>query len=273
MASMDWASGIGAGLGAVASLVQGNETKQANRRAGERSQQAAQEAKAGVNNSQVNQSYAQGGAAANNLRLQLLGVPGAGTSYGQGTPDYGSYFSANKDLQDSWNGNAKLRTMFNNDSAAFARNHYETAGKAEGRQLATSGGIAPGAPSGAGPGGAFQNFLDSTGYKTQMQSGVDALDLSASSKGLRNSGANQRAVQRFGAGMGQQYFENYLGQLDKPASQGLQAGMAVNDANVNLTTGGAAQNNGYQIAGQNAENAGVAGATKNIAGGINAIWG
>jgi hypothetical protein len=110
----------------------------------------------------------------------------------------------------------------------------------------------------------FQNYLDSTGYRTQMKSGIDALNSNAAARGMLKSGATLKATQRFGAGLGQQYFNNYIGQLMGTAGMGQQADQTL----ANVYTGGAAGQAQAAQAGGAAVGSAVGDAANNIAGAI-----
>lgn len=110
----------------------------------------------------------------------------------------------------------------------------------------------------------FQNYLNSAGYKTQLNSGIDALNSNAAARGLLKSGATLKATQRFGAGLGQQYFNNYISQLNQQAGIGVQSDAAL----ANIYTGGSV---GAQKAAYSAGDAGAEAASgigKNIAGAL-----
>jgi hypothetical protein len=70
---------------------------------------------------------------------------------------------------------------------------------------------------------AFQDFQSSTGYGAQRDAGNDAINANAAARGMLNSGATLKATQRFGAGLGQQYFTNYINQLMGAADRGAAA--------------------------------------------------
>lgn len=110
----------------------------------------------------------------------------------------------------------------------------------------------------------FQNYLDSAGYKTQLNSGIDALNSNAAARGMLKSGATLKATQRFGAGLGQQYFNNYIGQLNTQAGYGMQADQTLAGAYTNGATG---QANANMAAGAAQGNA-IGDAAQNIAGAI-----
>lgn len=89
---------------------------------------------------------------------------------------------------------------------------------------------------------AFQNFLNSTGYQTQLASGIDALNANAAARGMLKSGSTLKATQRYGAGLGQQYFNNYLSSLGGIANSGMTADAALANAYT-----GAASNAGQAL--------------------------
>jgi len=110
----------------------------------------------------------------------------------------------------------------------------------------------------------FQNYLDSAGYRTQMKGGIDALNSNAAARGMLKSGATLKATQRFGSGLGQQYFNNYIQQLNQQSGMGMQADQTL----ANVYTGGAAGAANAQMAAGDATSKAYAGAASNIAGAI-----
>lgn len=78
--------------------------------------------------------------------------------------------------------------------------------------------------------GAFDNYLNSTGYNFQLDQGSRAITGSSAAKGMLNSGATAKALTQYGQNLGSSYFNNYLGQLGKlndqqfnTAGQGIKA--------------------------------------------------
>lgn len=65
---------------------------------------------------------------------------------------------------------------------------------------------------------AYQNYLNSTGYQFQLQSGNQAITAGAATKGLLNSGATAKALTEYGQNLESTDFNNYLGQLNNTAS-------------------------------------------------------
>lgn len=98
-------------------------------------------------------------------------------------------------------------------------------------------GAAPAGGAAAVPGG-FQNYLDSAGYNFAFDQGQRAITGSAAARGLLKSGSTLKALNRFGQGIGQQYFNNYLDRLEGVASRGLQAGSLVSSTGQTSTSEG-----------------------------------
>lgn len=86
---------------------------------------------------------------------------------------------------------------------------------------------------------AFQTFRDSSGYGAALGSGMDALTAQQSAAGMRNSGGAQKAAIRFGQGLGAQYFQNYIQNLQGASAMGLSAATNAANLRTNLATGGA----------------------------------
>lgn len=88
---------------------------------------------------------------------------------------------------------------------------------------------------------AFNQYLGSTGYRTALDAGSQAITGNAAAKGMLNSGATLKALQQNGAGIGQQFTNNYLNQVGDVANRGYGAasnlaqtvtGVSANQANV-----------------------------------------
>lgn len=103
----------------------------------------------------------------------------------------------------------------------------------------------------AAPKNAFQDYQDSTGHQFQLGEGMRAITGSAAAKGLLNSGATLKALNRFGQNLGATTFNNYLGQLGNVANRGLQAGGLIGGAGSSAgIAGGNAILQGYGAAAQ-----------------------
>jgi len=115
----------------------------------------------------------------------------------------------------------------------------------------------------------YSSFYNSPDYQFAQQQGLRALDMSAASKGLLQSGGQGRALQQFGQGLAGQQFGNYFQRMMGLAQLGNSAaGMFANSGNQ------AAGNviNGANNMAQSYGNAGQAQAS-GIVGGANAITG
>ena len=100
---------------------------------------------------------------------------------------------------------------------------------------------------------AMQQFYTDPGYEFQMNEGIKALDRSAASRGLARSGAQEKAITRYGQGVAEQSFGNYVNRLANLAGVGqtatnslasLGANTATNVGNANMAAG-AARASGY----------------------------
>lgn len=100
---------------------------------------------------------------------------------------------------------------------------------------------------------AFNQYLASTGYKSQLKAGTDAITSSAAAKGLLNSGATAKGLVKYGQGLGSSYFNNYNAQLGDVAARGQQSsselartvtGTAGQESQI-AQNNGVAQANGY----------------------------
>lgn len=109
---------------------------------------------------------------------------------------------------------------------------------------------------------AFENYQNSTGYQFRMGEGVRSLDAAASAGGVRNSGAAQKSLMRYGQNVGSAEFSNYLSQLANQQGVGLagasaQAGVGqnyVNNVTANNNSAGTAAANAQLFKGQSTAN-------------------
>lgn len=70
----------------------------------------------------------------------------------------------------------------------------------------------------------FQKYLDSTGYKFNLDTGSKAITGNAAAAGLLNSGATLKRLNQYGQELGGNYFSKYLDQLFNLSQSGLGAG-------------------------------------------------
>lgn len=82
----------------------------------------------------------------------------------------------------------------------------------------------------AGANQAFQNYLNSSGYKFQLGEGMKAITSNNAARGLLNSGATLKKVQEYGQNLASTGFNNYLGQLGSVVQSGLGAGGLITSA-------------------------------------------
>ena len=72
---------------------------------------------------------------------------------------------------------------------------------------------------------AFQNFLNSTGFRSQVREGTEAITGNAATRGLLQSGATLKGVSAFGQEKAQGGFSNFLANLQNVATRGANAGV------------------------------------------------
>lgn len=118
----------------------------------------------------------------------------------------------------------------------------------------------------------FGDWRDNSGYQFRFNEGVRALDAGASASGVRNSGAAQKALAKYGQNIGSQEFYNYLGALTGQQQVGTGAANALSGVQSSYA------NNASNIAqqqGQNIANSAVAKAnnTNQMIGGIASSFG
>lgn len=77
---------------------------------------------------------------------------------------------------------------------------------------------------------AFNNFLNSMGYRTELDYGRRAIEGSAAARGKLNSGATLKSLTRFGQDLAQKGYGQYLGFLGGLSGQGLNAAQSVGAA-------------------------------------------
>ncbi len=122
--------------------------------------------------------------------------------------------------------------------------------------------------------GARGQFQASPGVDYMMGQGVQALDRSAAARGMLGSGRQSKDLMRFGEGLGQQEWRNYIGDLSNLGNQGYSATGARTGLETQGSTGNLNANLGAEqamfknastvpqgmIASQNAINSGMTGA-------------
>lgn len=93
----------------------------------------------------------------------------------------------------------------------------------------------------------YSSFLNSPDYQFAQQQGLRAVDQSAASRGLLQSGGQARAVQQFGQGLAGQQFGNYFQRMLSMSQYGMNAASSL--AGVS-TQAGSNISNSYGNAGQ-----------------------
>lgn len=97
----------------------------------------------------------------------------------------------------------------------------------------------------AGQMAAFDQYKDGAGFNFMMDQGTRAIEGSAAGRGMLNSGNTLKALQSFGMGAGQQYFQQYLQDLFKMQSGGLAGGnLVANTGQYSKSTGTSSQSGG-----------------------------
>lgn len=77
---------------------------------------------------------------------------------------------------------------------------------------------------------AFQNFQNSTGFRSQLDEGQRAITGSAAARGELGSGGTLKRLNRFGQQLGQQSYQSFLAQLQGLSDRGLSAANSVGAA-------------------------------------------
>ena len=122
---------------------------------------------------------------------------------------------------------------------------------------------------------AFAKFQADPGYQFSFDQGQQAIDRSAAARGILNSGATAKALDRFGTGLADQEYGNYFARLQSLAGVGQTATNSGNEAAQNYANNasnlavnaGDARASGY-INSANAFSNGLSGIGNAISGGI-----
>lgn len=123
----------------------------------------------------------------------------------------------------------------------------------------------------SGTSGAFDNYLQSTGYNFARKQGQDAITTSNAARGLLNSGGTLKALDEYGQGLAANSFNNYLaqvGNLNTEAHNTATAGQNQITTVANAGTGAGSQAAQYTAAGGNAVANGVSGALGGFGGAL-----
>jgi len=79
---------------------------------------------------------------------------------------------------------------------------------------------------------ATTGFEDTPGYQFARDQGIKALDASAARNGMLRSGNQEQAVQQYGTGLAQQYYQQFLQNLQQQQATGLNAAGGVSTGNM-----------------------------------------
>jgi hypothetical protein len=172
----------------------------------------------------------------------IFGSPALGAAVGAGLGFLGSREEAKAQERAAAQAGQTAMQGFNYLSGSPIATQYLPAGGAAVNQQAALLGIG-GDPAAANA--AYQRYLESTGYQGALEAGTDAITSNAAARGALGSGATLRELQRYGTQLGQQSFNNYLGQLSGISGMGLQAGGMMGSA----AQSGAGAAAGYQYGG------------------------
>jgi hypothetical protein len=99
---------------------------------------------------------------------------------------------------------------------------------------------------------ALNDYLGSTGYQFNLDQGLDAAESNAASKGMLNSGSTLEALDNYGAGVADQYGQQYEGDLAGVVNTGAGAANALAGQGENYASQVSANNNSAAAASGNA---------------------
>lgn len=167
--------------------------------------------------------------------------------------DANLYLQANPDVAAHWNTLTAAQKRQYPTPQAYASYHYDTHGRLEGRPIGPASAPAAGTPAGATPApaaggnGITQALRSTPGYQFQMDEGTRAIESSLAARGLSNSGAAQKALQKFGQGVADQTYGQAVDRLFQAANVGSGAQAQVTSAGSTYATtaGNAAVNKGF----------------------------
>jgi hypothetical protein len=166
----------------------------------------------------VMQNYggmASGGVGAFNALGSLLGLGGSGGSTGGTSSSPGTYFDYRND------------GIPGNAAAARAAGQPDH-GYLPGTGVTT--GTATGSGTAADQQGAYDNFLNNSGFNWIMDNAMQGVTNSAAGKYLLRSGSTAKALQDRAANISKTYFQDYLDRLAQQSQLGLGAGSLISGA-------------------------------------------
>jgi len=89
--------------------------------------------------------------------------------------------------------------------------------------------------------GSFQNYKNNSGFDFALNQGTRQLSGSAAANGLLNSGSTAKGIANYETGLGQQTYNNYLGQLGNLAGLGNQSAGIIGGAGATSQSQGSSQ--------------------------------
>ncbi len=90
---------------------------------------------------------------------------------------------------------------------------------------------------------ALNTYLNSTGYQFNKNEGMSAITGNKAAAGLLNSGSTLEALDQFGAGLADQYGQQYVGNLENVSNTGVGAINSLTGAGTNYANQVSANNN------------------------------
>jgi hypothetical protein len=118
---------------------------------------------------------------------------------------------------------------------------------------------------------ALDNYLNSTGYQFTRDQGLDAAKSNAASSGMLNSGSTLEALDNYGAGVADQYGQQYEQNLQNVATTGENAAGALAGTGQSYANAVSSNNNSAAAASGNAALSGANSANGLIGNALNAF--
>ena len=102
---------------------------------------------------------------------------------------------------------------------------------------------------------AFQKYLDSTGYRFNLDQGLDSVANSKAASGLLGSGSLVKSLDAFGTGLADSYGQQYVGNLQSEVSTGASSANALAGQGQSYANAVSSNNNNAATAAGNADTA------------------
>jgi hypothetical protein len=215
----------------------------------------------GQNRDTLNPFIASGSAAQNGINA-FLGLPVYKT---EETPDYEGYVNDNADILKNYE---QYGSQFP-DKAAFGQWFSELYGDDNPAKVKTTSRQVLDGEAAANQEKAFENFRNATGYQFALDQGIGAVDQSAVSRGMLNSGKTIKDAMRFGTGLASQSAGQYLNYLSGQQSVGANAANALTGVNNTYATNVTNNNTSATNAAANALLGGTSASNNALAGAAN----